>query len=315
MKAAINTRQLTKHFGDFLAVDAVDLEVWPGEIFGFLGPNGAGKTTMIMMLLGILRPTSGSVHVLGQEMSENALSLKARVGVVSEHQSLYGDMTAEEYLGFFATLYAVANAERRIGELLEVLDLDDRRQSRVKTFSRGMQQKLSAARALLHSPDLLVMDEPASGLDPYGISQMRELIYEHKRQGKTVFLSSHILSEIEQTANRVALIARGRIVGQGSVSEIRARLAPDAKHVLEWEGNTEAVLQALGDIPGLRHIQHKGMKLILTISNERDARADISRAVTGAGGIVLGLSRQEMSLEEAFLTVTDDRVRRLAASG
>ncbi|MGH2545051.1 MAG: ABC transporter ATP-binding protein, partial [Ardenticatenaceae bacterium] len=257
MNAAISTRQLTKRFGEHLAVDRINLEVCPGEIFGFLGPNGAGKSTTIMMLLGILWPSSGSVRVLGQEMSETALALKSRVGVVSEHQSLYGDMTAEEYLGFFAAMYAVANARQRIGELLAALDLDQRRRSRVKEFSRGMQQKLAAARALLHAPELLIMDEPTSGLDPYGISQMRALIYEQKRQGKTVFLSSHILSEIEQSADRVAIIARGQIVAQGSLAEIRGKLAPEVRYTLEYEGDAQAVQRALREIPDLRDVKHE----------------------------------------------------------
>src|SRR5690349_5440534 len=177
-----------------------------------------------------------------------------------------------------------------------------------------MQQKLAVARALLHSPDLLVMDEPASGLDPYGISQVRELIYEQKRLGKTVFLSSHILSEIEQTADRVAIIARGRVVAQGTVAEIRGKLEPGGRYVLEYEGNEAAIRRALAVLQAVREVKAEGGRLLLRVAPGRDMRVEISRAVTGAGGLVLGINRQEMSLEEAFLTVTDDKVKRLAAT-
>jgi len=308
---AISTDQLTKCFGAHSAVDGVTLQVRPGEIFGFLGANGAGKTTTIMMLLGILPPSNGSIRILGQEMGERSLTLKTRIGVVSEHQSLYGEKTAEEYLAFFADLYAVPNARRRIGDLLAALDLEGRRGSRVKTFSRGMQQKLATARALLHSPELLVMDEPASGLDPYGISQIRELINEQKRQGRTVFLSSHLLSEIEQTADRVAIIARGRIVSEGSMADIRRELSPDARYVLEYEGDEGALRRALRRVGGLRRAEADGTKLVLSVASGEDARGEISRAVAAAGGVVLGLTRQEMSLEEAFLAVTEDGFGRM----
>ncbi len=314
MNPAISAENLTKRYQERLAVDGVDLEVSRGEVFGFLGPNGAGKTTTIMMLLGILPPSSGSVRVLDQSMSMNSLALKKRVGVVSEHQALYGDMTTEQYLGFFADMYGVDNANRRIGELLDALDLAGRRKSRVKEFSRGMQQKLAVARALLHSPDLLVMDEPASGLDPYGISQVRELINEQKQQGKTVFLSSHILSEIEQTADRVAIIARGRIVAQGSVPDIRAKLEPGQRYVVEYEGDTPAIKKALSKIHDVRDVRVEKGKLVLHSSTSRDARPEISRAVAAAGGLLLSITRLEMTLEEAFLTVTDDKVKRLVAA-
>lgn len=317
MTTAISAEGLTRRYGVHTAVDNVNLQVEQGEIFGFLGPNGAGKTTTIMMLLGILPPTSGSVQVLGHEMGEGALELKTRVGVVSEHQSLYGEMTAEQYMGFFADMYAVPDTARRIGELLGALDLAARRHSRVKEFSRGMQQKLALARALLHSPDLLIMDEPASGLDPYGISQVRELIYAQKRAGKTVFLSSHILSEIEQTADRVAIIALGAVVAQGTVAEVRGKLAPDERYTLEYQGNEQAIRQALADVAIVREVQSRGGKLLLhvTAAGGQDARADISRAVAAAGGVVLSVNRLEISLEEAFLTATEGKVKRTAVRG
>lgn len=314
MDFAIQTTALTKRYGERTVVNNVALNVRPGEIYGFLGPNGAGKTTTIHMLLGILRPSGGSVSVLGEPMQQDALALKRRIGVVSERQSLYGDMTAGEYLAFFADLYGVANARKRIDSLLDSVDLAQRRGSRVKEFSHGMQQKLSLARALLHAPELLVMDEPASGLDPFGISQVRELIYAMKREGKTIFLSSHILSEIEQTADRVAILARGQIVAEGTVAEIQRQLEPGDRYAIEFEGNEAAIGAALATLEYVESVRNEDDKLLLQLNTSRDVRAEISRLVTGAGGTVLGITRIQMTLEEAFMTVTDDRVKRLPAN-
>lgn len=314
MEYAISTLGLTKRYAQRTVVDNIALQVRPGEIYGFLGPNGAGKTTTIHMLLGIVRPTGGTVHVLGKEMSQSALTLKRRIGVVSEHQSLYGDMTAEEYLRFFADLFAVPGADKRIGELLEAVDLLPRRRSRIKEFSHGMQQKLSLVRALLHSPDLLVMDEPASGLDPYGISQVRALIYDLKRAGKTIFLSSHILSEIEQTADRVAILARGQIVAEGTVAQIQRELQPGDRYALEYEGDEQAMQRALSALPYVDSVVSEKGKLQLQLNTSDDLRAEISRLVTAAGGTVLGISRIQMSLEEAFMTVTNEKVGALAST-
>ncbi len=311
MDFAIQTSALTKRYGERTVVNDVALQVRPGEIYGFLGPNGAGKTTTIHMLLGILPPSGGTISVLGEPMRQDALALKRRIGVVAERQSLYGDMTAEEYLAFFANLYGVTDARKRVDSLLESVDLAQRRRSRIKEFSHGMQQKLSLVRALLHSPELLVMDEPASGLDPFGMSQVRELIYAMKREGKSIFLSSHILSEIEQTADRVAILARGQIVAEGTVAEIQRQLEPGDRYALEFEGNEEAIRAALAALDYVETVTREEGKLLLQLKTSRDVRAEISRLVTAAGGTVLGITRIQMTLEEAFMSVTDDRVSRL----
>jgi len=310
--AAISTEQVTRRFGERIAVDNLNLQVEQGEIFGFLGPNGAGKSTTIAMILGLLKPTSGRVLVLGKEIDERALELKTRIGVVGERQSLYGEMTAEQYLGFFADMYGVSNPKARIGDLLDALDLADRRRSRVKEYSHGMQQKLGLARALLHAPDLLVMDEPTSGLDPSGMSQVRHLIREHKRQGKTVFLSSHLLTEIEHTTDRVAIIAQGRLVAEGSVRDVGRRLQRNIEVLLEYEGDEHAVSAALLASPAVHDVASRDGKILVSVAAEGDARGAISRVVTAAGATVLSLVQQDISLEQAFLTITEGDVGRLA---
>jgi len=310
---AIYAEQLTRRFGRNEVINGVNLEVQRGEIFGFLGPNGAGKTTTILMLTGILRQTSGELMVLGQKMSEWSLGVKSRIGVVAEHQALYGDMSAQQYLHFFAELYAMSNTKafKRIEELLEALDLANERHKRVKEFSRGMQQKLSVARALLHEPELLIMDEPASGLDPYGISQVRALIREHKQQGNTIFISSHIISEIEQISDRVAIIDNGRVVAKGGIDDIRNRLKSDAKFVVEFEGDEDSVWQALHHLPFVSNVIKEDYKFVLSVSSIKDPRGDISRAITAADAVVLNIMREVMSLEEAFLIITDEKMQRI----
>jgi ABC-2 type transport system ATP-binding protein len=206
VSTVLEARGLHKRFGDIEAVRGVDLMIAEGETYGLLGPNGAGKTTTILMLLGIERPTRGRVHLFGQDLGSDYFAIKRRIGVVAEHQYLYDDMTAREYLRFFADLYHVDGADHRIEELLEAVDLRPFADVPARDYSRGMKQKLGLVRALIHDPDLLILDEPVSGLDPYGIVQVRTLIQEQNSQGKTVFISSHILSEVEHTAHRVGII-------------------------------------------------------------------------------------------------------------
>ena len=185
----IQTVGLTKKFDGLTAVDNLNIHVEKGEIYGFLGPNGAGKTTTIMMLLGMERPTAGEIKLFGKDLAQNYFEIKRRVGVLSEFQYLYEDMTAREYLRFFADLYEVENPEKKINEVLGRIDLVDRQNELLSGYSKGMRQKLGMARVLLHEPDLLILDEPQSSLDPYGIKEIRDIIMEENRKGKTLFIS------------------------------------------------------------------------------------------------------------------------------
>jgi len=210
----IRTEGLVKRFGSFAAVDGIDLNIPKGEIYGFLGPNGAGKTSTILMLLGVTRPTAGDIWLFGEKYSPRRLELRKRIGVVPEKhpRGVWPWMTAGEYLSFFADLFEVPRAAERIDALLVKVELARFRSRRIRDFSRGMLQKLSIIRALLHDPDILFLDEPISGLDPIGIKQVRDLILSENREGRTVFISSHQLSEMEKICHRVAIIFRGRLV-------------------------------------------------------------------------------------------------------
>jgi ABC-2 type transport system ATP-binding protein len=221
----IEAKGLTKRFGSRMAVDGLDLCARPGEIYGFLGPNGAGKTTTIRMLLGILQPDAGTVQVCGRPVRRGDPAARHLVGAVAEVQHLYGDMTCREYLRFFAALYRVERAKARVAEALDDVGLADRSADRAVDLSKGLQQKLGLARALLHDPPVLILDEPVSGLDPHGVREVREVICRERDRGRLVFLSSHVLSEVERTADRIGIMRQGRLVFEDSIARVNARYA------------------------------------------------------------------------------------------
>jgi ABC-type multidrug transport system ATPase subunit len=218
----IETRGLTKRFGARTAVDALDLRAGPGQIYGFLGPNGAGKTTTIRLLLGILTPDAGIVQVCGRQVRRGDRAGRCLVGAVAEVQHLYGDMSCAEYLRFFAALYRVDHAGKRVAAMLDLVGLGDRTRDRAIDLSKGLQQKLGLARALLHDPPVLVLDEPVSGLDPHGIREVRAILCHERDRGRVVFLSSHVLSEIERTADRIGMLRQGKLVFEGRVEDVLA---------------------------------------------------------------------------------------------
>jgi ABC-2 type transport system ATP-binding protein len=219
----IEAEGLSKRFGSRLAVDCLTFTARPGEIYGFLGPNGAGKSTTIRMLLGILRPDAGSVRICGKPVGPGETETRRMVGAVAEVQHLYSDMTCWDYLRFFAALYRLPDAHRRVREVLENVHLGDRAGDRAATLSKGLQQKLGLARALLHDPPVLILDEPVSGLDPHGIREVREIICRERDRGRLVFFSSHVLSEVERTADRIAIMRRGKLVVENAVGDILSR--------------------------------------------------------------------------------------------
>ena len=233
----IRTERLTKRYGSFTAVDGLDLNIPAGDIYGFLGPNGAGKTSTIMMLLGVVKPTAGEIRLFGEPYRPSRLDLRRRIGVVPEKHpaGAWSWMTAGEYLRMFADLFRVPQAERRIDYLLERVGLAAEKRKRFSRFSRGMLQKLSIVRALLHDPDILFLDEPISGLDPFGIKQIRDLILEERREGRTIFVSSHLLSEMEKVCERVAIIYRGRLLAEDRMQRLLATLAGEREIHVDLE--------------------------------------------------------------------------------
>ncbi len=216
---ALKTTSLSKAYGSRLAVNRLDLQVERAELFGFLGPNGAGKTTTIRMALGLIAPTTGSVDILGQDVRKHRREILPRVGALVESPALYGYMSGRDNLRAVGSLLGGVS-EKRVDEVLEIVSLQGRDRDRVRTYSMGMKQRLGLAIALLNDPDLLILDEPANGLDPAGIVEMRDLLRSLAAAGKTVFISSHVLNEVQQICTRVAIINHGKLVRVAPVAEL-----------------------------------------------------------------------------------------------
>ena len=292
---AIKTEQLRKTFGERTAVKGLTLQVEQGEVFGFLGPNGAGKTTSMKMLLGLIAPTSGSARLLGAPLGD--LASLARMGFLPEHFRFQEWLTAREFLELHGQLYGMAaqTLAKRIDSLLERVGLTEFRQKQLRTFSKGMLQRIGLAQALIHQPALVFLDEPTSGLDPVGRLLVRDIIRELREQGTSVFLNSHLLSEIEVTCDRVAFIRHGVVV---RVLEMAALEAGSAAVRIRARGLTPAVLTGLAQWG--TEIQASGEALNLTVQGE-DTLPEINRYLVSQGVDVYAITPQRLSLEELFI--------------
>ena len=304
----IKIEHLTKQYGAFKALDGLCLSVMSGEIYGFLGPNGAGKTTTIKILMDIVKPTTGKVSLYGQELSRRGLDQKRKIGIVSEKQYIYKEMTAGEYLNFFGELYCVPEKAKRINTLLEKLDLSGVKHKRLELFSHGMQQKVGFARAFLHDPNLLILDEPILGLDPKGVKQIRDLILEANQKGKTIFISSHLLSEVEKLCHKVGIINEGILLAEATMDEIKKRLVDATTLILELSESDPKIVQSLAGLDFVRKVHRNGNVITMQVNSDRDYRIDISRMVVEKGGVVLGINTDEMTLEEAFMKITSKNI-------
>jgi ABC-type multidrug transport system ATPase subunit len=313
----IRTRGLVKRYGAFTAVDGVDLAIPRGEIYGFLGPNGAGKTSTIMMLLGVSRPTSGEIWLFGERATPRRLDLRRRIGVVPEKhpRGVWPWMTAREYLGLFADLFEVPSARTRMDMLLEKVDLARFGSKRIREFSRGMLQKLSIIRALLHDPDILFLDEPISGLDPLGIKQVRDLIVSENREGRTIFISSHQLSEMERICHRVAMLFRGKLMVEDTMANLLSRMTVDREIHVELEAVPADLPGKLRELAFVRDAVAQGGTLVVKLSRQGDFRRALSEQLIGLGLVPLRIAEKVPSLEEAFVTITQENIDALARGG
>jgi ABC-type multidrug transport system ATPase subunit len=312
----IETENLGKRYGDHVAVEDLNLEVRPGEIYGFLGPNGAGKTTTIHMLLNLVPPTNGRICLFGEPLHRGSFAFRQYIGVVAEEPVELSSLTGWELVRYFGRLCGVDAPERRMEELFRALELWDARDALAHDYSRGMRQKLSLIRALVHMPRLLILDEPVSGLDPHGIRQVRELIHTFRDQGGTVFISSHILSEIERSADRIGILHQGSLLIEDSLAGLRRRLGSGRRMVVELEQNAAPLVERLGQEPYVLelHVADSGRELELLLEDGPDVRPRLSHLITESGGVILRMESEEMSLEDAFVTFTNQNVARLASA-
>ncbi|SDP64560.1 ABC-2 type transport system ATP-binding protein [Pedococcus dokdonensis] len=289
----VQIRDLTKTYGSLAAVDGVSLTVRRGEVFGFLGPNGAGKTTTLRMLLGLIRPTSGTVSVLGRAAGDPK-SLR-RIGSLIEGPGFYPYLTGGTNLRTIAR-YAGVPASG-VGPALEAVGLADRAGDKFGSYSLGMKQRLGVAAALLKDPELVILDEPTNGLDPQGMRDMRELIVDLGRQGRTVILSSHLMGEVQQICERVAVIDRGRIVSEGTVEQLRGET--ELELVATPSDTALATLRALTFV---ERVRVEDGRLLVSVGVRHTA--EITRALVHAGVSVTGVRRAERELEDVFFDLT-----------
>ena len=290
----------------------LNLDLRTGEIYGFLGPNGAGKTTTILMILAILRPSAGEFFLFGNTTAGADLQTRRRIGVVSEMQYLYPEMTMREYLDFFGEIYRVPNCKIKMGELAEKVELVDVLDKRLGTFSRGMQQKVGFVRAMLHDPDLLILDEPVSGLDPMGIRQARRLIEELNQRGKTIFISSHLLSEIEKLCHRVGIMNKGQLLAQDTMDNLVRRLSEEIKLQIELADKHPDVVDSLKGLDFVTDFSFDGRFLDLKLKADADYRQEIVQTLISNGHVPVGIRTGSMTLEEAFITITKENISFIA---
>jgi ABC-2 type transport system ATP-binding protein len=295
----IEVRGLVKRYGDLVAVDRVDLTVEAGDVFGYLGPNGAGKTTSLRMMLGLIRPSAGTVRIFGRDPQ---LSVKALEGVAGfvEAPSFYPYLSGRENLRLYAALDG-DDAAGRIEESLATVGLAERAKDRVGGYSHGMRQRLGIAAALIRKPRLLMLDEPATGLDPGGMRDMRDLIRRLSSSGMTVLLSSHLLAEVEELCNRVAIVRSGRVAYQGSLADLRAQAGESYRLRSPDEERARAVAAAQ---PGIREVVPTDDGTRFAAAGE-EAVGALSLALAEAGVPILELARRHATLEDLFFSLTE----------
>jgi len=305
----IDVSNLTKSYPGVLAVDALSFKVEKGQIVGFLGPNGAGKSTTMRILTCFLAPTSGSAKLAGFDVVEQSMQVRRRVGYLPESNALYTEMRVEEYLLFRARLRDIPKAERsvRVGEVLDKVRLSDRRRSIIAHLSKGLRQRVGLADAILHRPEIVILDEPTIGLDPTQVREVRELI-RGVGESHTVLLSSHILSEVEKVCGRVLILNQGRLVESGTPEEIANRLMKTGRVRLEIRGDGRAIKAALEKVPGVVRIlwSNKGdlNQYLVEPEDGKDLRPTLMRACATGGWDLLELGFERLSLEEAFSILT-----------
>ncbi len=297
----VEVRGLVKRYDGLVAVDRVDLTVDPGDVFGYLGPNGAGKTTSLRMMLGLITPDEGTVRVFGRDPQASVDALEGVAGFV-EAPRFYPYLNARTNLELCAALDGLGAGRREIDEVLDTVELRDRARDRVGGFSHGMRQRLGIAGALLRRPRLLVLDEPATGLDPGGMRDMRQLIRNLAATGMTVLLSSHLLAEVEELCNRVAIVRRGRVVYEGTLADLRATAGTRYRLRTTDDSRAQAVCQAQ---PGIESpTLTAGLGISFQAASER-AVAELSMALTEAGALIIEMAATHASLEDLFFALTE----------
>ena len=302
----IETRHLTKHYGSLAALVDLDLAIAAGEIFGFVGPNGAGKTTTMRILATLMEPTHGEALIDGLNVRKDGTKVRRCVGYMPDFMGVYDDLKVFEYLEFFAAAFSIEPKKRKgiVEGVLELTDLTSKQAATVDSLSRGMQQRLGLARVLIHDPKVLILDEPASGLDPRARIEIRELLKELKRMGKTIMIASHILSELEEICDRIGIIEKGHLVFSGTMEEIRQRLGVHSKVRVRVAVDHDKAIEVLSAIPDVREVRSVGQYIVVDFEDGKAAATAIARALVHGNIDILSIEPESMKLDDAFMQLT-----------
>ncbi|HET6248629.1 MAG TPA: ABC transporter ATP-binding protein [Tepidisphaeraceae bacterium] len=303
---AIETVNLTKRYGSLTALDQLSLSLEPGDVFGFIGPNGAGKSTTMKILTGLLEPTSGHARIMGKPVFNNGDFVRRHVGYMPDSFGVYDDLKVSEYLEFFASAYHIPRSQRKrvVADVLELTDLKYKQDAFVDSLSRGMQQRLGLARVLVHDPPVLLLDEPASGLDPRARIEIRELLKELQRLGKTIMVSSHILSELGEFCNKLGIIERGKLLVIGTIDELIARARASSAINVQVVGDPEFAATILREDPRIADIARNNGQLMVHLHDVNLHHGFIVDKLVGRGVVIHSITPEQVKLEDVFLRLT-----------
>lgn len=304
--AAVQTFGLTRMYGSLAALYGLDLTVNKGDLFGFIGSNGAGKTTTLRILATFLPPTAGKAVILGKDVVQDADAVRHMIGYMPDFFGVYKDMEVTEYLDFFAACYKIPSGQREktVNDVLELVGLSEKRGALIGALSRGMQQRLGLARVLTHDPQLLLLDEPASGLDPRARIEMMAILQELQRLGKTIIISSHILSELQTLCNRVAIIEKGKLIYSGPVQGVRDQMAQGKVVWVRVSSDSVQAMELLKSRPEIAEVGMVDGELKVTLSSQDTDHSLIAEVLVRGGARLIELREDEIGLEEVFMRVT-----------
>ncbi|HAH98702.1 MAG TPA: multidrug ABC transporter ATP-binding protein [Verrucomicrobiales bacterium] len=305
---AVETLGLTRHYGTLTALNHLDLTINRGDLFGFIGSNGAGKTTTLRILSTFLTPSTGTARILGHDIVSDANQVRRILGYMPDFFGVYKDMEVTEYLDFFAACYRISAAKREqtINDVLELVGLSEKKGSLIGALSRGMQQRIGLARVLVHDPEILLLDEPASGLDPRARIEMMAILQELQRLGKTILISSHILSELQSLCNRVAIIEKGSLFYTGPVQGVQDQFTQQSSFRLRVAENPQRGIELLRERSEIEEaeIEEESGQILVTLAEGQADGSVIAKVIVNGGLQLTELKENEMDLEDVFLQVT-----------
>ena len=306
--AAVETFGLTRHYGNLTALNSLDLTVNKGDLFGFIGSNGAGKTTTLRILSTFLSPSTGTARVMGHNVVTESDQVRRILGYMPDFFGVYKDMEVTEYLDFFAACYRIGATKREqtINDVLELVGLSEKKGALIGALSRGMQQRIGLARVLVHDPQILLLDEPASGLDPRARIEMMAILQELQRLGKTIIISSHILSELETLCNRVAIIEKGGLIYSGPVQGVQSQFSKKQAYRVGVADNIDRAMELLRERTevAVAELEESGDRIRVELADSQENASVIASIIVNGGLQLTALEPEEMNLEDVFLQVT-----------